>query len=82
MQQKANNHYRQYSVTLPTEVVKEIKKIAAENKTTEVEVVRKFIKLGLLAAHVEHSENEALQLRTGDTVQELTLFGLLEKIEA
>lgn len=46
---KPNNDSRRYTLEFPIELFLEIKCIATENGATEIEVLRKFIKLGLLA---------------------------------
>jgi hypothetical protein len=62
---------KRYNLVLPEAVYSEVEKLAENRGTTVVEVLRKFIKLGLLAAKVEETEGSALLIREGETMKEI-----------
>ena len=54
---------KRYNLVLPTEVYEKVKQIAEEEDTSVLELMKKFIKLGLLAVEVEKDEDSELILR-------------------
>lgn len=48
-QAKVNNRYRNYTVSVPVELADEISRIARQHGRLEIEVLRQWVKLGLLA---------------------------------
>lgn len=64
---------KRYNLVLPEELFDEIQKIADSKETTVLAVLRKFIKLGLIASELEEKPDSALIIRTGDKEQEIVL---------
>ena len=56
---------KRYSLELPVELFNEVRQIAHEQHTTVVEVIRKFIKLGLA---IEKTPDNALYIREGSSL--------------
>ena len=68
-----SNMYR-YNLALPKELFEELKEAAEERGMTVVEVLRKFIKLGLLALETQDKPGSALIIREGDTERQIMMF--------
>ena len=56
------------------ELYQEVLTIADRRHTTVVELIRRFVKLGLLVAKAEESPDMAFILREGDKEQQLLLL--------
>lgn len=56
---QVNNRYREYRVAVPAAIAKLIKERAAEQKTTELVVIRQLIARGLVT--VDKTEPEEVQ---------------------
>jgi hypothetical protein len=65
------NRSKRYSLVLPRDLYDEIEKLAQSRHTTVVDVMRRFLKLGLLVARAEASPDAALVIREGDTEREV-----------
>jgi hypothetical protein len=65
---------RRYSLVLPEELYCEVEQLARERHTSVVELLRRFIKLGLLAVQIENSPGKALLIREGDKERQLLLL--------
>lgn len=65
---------KRYNLVLPEELYEEIQKLAEEEQTTVVELLRKFIKLGLLAVNIEKNPNAELVIREGGREKQLILL--------
>jgi hypothetical protein len=63
-----------YNLALPKELFEELKEAADERGMTVVEVLRKFIKLGLLALETENKPGSALIIREGDTERQIIML--------
>jgi hypothetical protein len=59
---------------LPEELYQEVQALADRRHTTVVELLRRFVKLGLLVAKAEESPDTAFILREGDKERELVLL--------
>lgn len=70
----ANETTKRYNLVLPEAVYSEVEKIAESRGATVVEILRKFIKLGLLAVKVEETDGSALLIREGDITREIILL--------
>lgn len=70
----ANEATKRYNLVLPEVIYSEVEKIAESRGTTVVEILRKFIKLGLLAVKVEETNGSALLIREGDNTREIILL--------
>jgi hypothetical protein len=65
---------KRYNLSLPEDVFNEIQQIADEQHTTMLEILRRFIKLGLIAYELEKREDAALIIREGDKEREIVLI--------
>lgn len=65
---------KRYNLVLPEDLYNEVRRQADEHGTTVVELLRKFIKLGLLAMDVQEDPESALIIREGDTEREIILL--------
>ena len=63
-----------FNVVLTEPLYNEIHKIAEKRGSTDVEVVRQFIRLGLLLAKSEESPDMKVLLCEGDSTRELVLI--------
>ena len=64
---------RRYSLVLPLEVWTELEKVADEHGTTMVDLIRRFLKLGLIVTYAE-KQNKALVLKDGQSEQEIRII--------
>jgi hypothetical protein len=65
---------KRYNLVLPEELYDEVHGLADRRHTTVVELIRRFIKLGLLVAKAEEAPNTAFVIREGDKEQQLVLL--------
>jgi len=65
---------RRYNLALPGDLYDELQKLAEKNGTSIVEMLRRFIRLGLLAARLQEDPNSALLIRDGDTETRVLLL--------
>jgi hypothetical protein len=70
MSSKRHNMKR-YNLDLPVDLFNELKQVADHQNTTMVEVIRKFIKLGLTLEKVPES---TLYIREGDAFSRLIVL--------
>lgn len=68
------NKLKRYNLVLPEELFDEVQKIADIHHTTVVEVLRKFIKIGLFVNQVQENSQAALLIREGGTERQLVLI--------
>ena len=71
---KRSNELKRYNLALPTELFEEIQNAADKENTTVVEMLRKFIKIGLLALDAQEKPGSALVIREGDTERQILIF--------
>lgn len=64
---------KRYNLVLPEELFNEVQRIADDRQTTVVDILRRFIKLGLLADRIEKSSDSALIIREGDIERQIIL---------
>jgi hypothetical protein len=62
---------KRYSLVLPEDLFTAIQTLADQRQTTVVDLIRRFIKLGLIAAKIEDTPGAALIIRDGDTEQQV-----------
>jgi len=67
------NVYR-YNLALPKDLFEELKDAADKRGMTVVEVIRKFIKLGLLALETQDKPGSALIIRESDTERQIMML--------
>lgn len=65
---------RRYNLALPEELFAELERVAKKRHTTVVEILRRFVKLGLLAEHIEDTPGSALLIREGSTEKQIMLI--------
>jgi hypothetical protein len=65
---------KRYNLSLPEEIMKELQAAADANDTTVLELLRRFVKLGLIALELEKREDAALIIREGDREREIILL--------
>jgi len=65
---------KRYSLVLPEVLFAEIQGIADSKGTTVLEVLRTFIKLGLIASELEKQPNSALIIRSDNQDKEVVLI--------
>ena len=64
---------KRYNLVLPETLYQQLEELARDRQVTVVELLRRFIKLGLIAAEVEANPDAALLIREGDTEREIIL---------
>jgi hypothetical protein len=65
---------KRYSLVLPEDLFMAIQELADQRQTTVVDLIRRFIKLGLIAAKIEDTPGAALIIRDGDTERQIILL--------
>ena len=65
---------KRYNMVLPQPLFDEIQRIADERHSTVLEVLKQFIRLGLLVSKAEKSLDAAVIIREGDRERELMLI--------
>ena len=65
---------KRYSLVLPEDLFTAIQALADQRQTTVVDLIRRFIKLGLIAAKIEDTPGAALIIRDRDTEQRIILL--------
>lgn len=65
---------KRYSLALPADLYDDLQRVAQERNTTVVELLRRFIKLGLFALEIEDEPGSALIIREGEKEREILMF--------
>ncbi len=65
---------KRYNLALPEDLYAEVQALADRQHTTVVELLRRFIKLGLLATAVQERHDAALIIREGEKEREILLL--------
>ena len=65
---------KRYNLVLPEELFLEVQTLADERQTTVVDLFRRFIKLGLLAANIEDDQDAALLIKQGEEIKQLVFL--------
>jgi ATP-dependent Clp protease ATP-binding subunit ClpC len=71
---EVESRVRRYNLVLPDELYEELQQLADRQHTTVVEILRRFVKLGLLATKISESPGSALIIREGDREREILLL--------
>jgi len=75
MRKNGHEHFvRRYQMTMPAELYDELLQVAEAHGDTVQELVKKFIKLGLLVVEVAKIDGHGLFLHEGDLETEVTLW--------
>jgi hypothetical protein len=67
----ASKNLKRYNMVLPEPLYLELQDAAKQNDITIVELLRRFIKLGLIVHKVSKDPGAAFLIRTGDTEREV-----------
>ena len=65
---------KRYTLVLPEALFDELQGLADTRGTTVADLLRRFVKLGLLAIRVEEDPDSALIIREGGTEREILLL--------
>ena len=65
---------KRYNLVLPQELFEKVQELAEARQTTVVDLLRRFIKLGLLAAEIDKSPNASLLIREEKDEREIILL--------
>lgn len=65
---------KRYNLVLPEGLFNRVQELADEEETSVVELLRKFIKLGLLAVDIEKDPDAALLIREKDVERQLVIL--------
>jgi hypothetical protein len=65
---------KKYQIVVPESLFEEIEKVAHSRQTTVIDIIRRFLKLGLLTAKIENTDNAGLFIREGDSEREIILL--------
>ena len=65
---------KRYNIVLPQGLFDEIQCVADNEGVTVVDILRRFIKLGLLATWISERPDAALVIKEGDSERELLMF--------
>lgn len=68
------NANKRYTLVIPQGMYDEVEQIAEQRHATVIDLLRKFIKLGILAVNLEDDPNAALVIREGDTEKEIMML--------
>ena len=70
----SSKEMKRYNLVLPQILFDELQRIADEKDTTVVEIIKRFIRLGLLVSNAEKSPDMSFVLRRGDREDQLLLL--------
>jgi hypothetical protein len=70
----AQTALKRYNLALPEPLYEELQTLADREHTTILELLRRFIKLGLLAVKVQDTPGAALIIREGESEREIVLL--------
>lgn len=65
---------KKYNLALPQELFDELQEVADKRHTTVVELLRRFIKLGLIASQIDETPDAAIIIREGDKEREILIL--------
>ena len=71
---QSSKSLKRYNLVLPEELFNAVQELADRRHTTVVDLIRRFIKLGLIAARIEDTPDAALIIREGDSEQQILLL--------
>lgn len=66
--------YKRYNLVLPTPLFQEVQALAGARQVSVLELLRRFVRLGLLVAKAEETPETAFVLREGSRERELLLL--------
>jgi hypothetical protein len=65
---------RRYSLVLPSDLFEEVEQLAARQRTSVVELLRRFTRLGLVATQIQDRPGAALLIRENGAEREIMLL--------
>lgn len=65
---------KKYQIVVPESLFEEIEKIAGSRQTTVIDIIRRFLKLGILTAKIEGTPNAGLFIREDGSEREIILL--------
>lgn len=65
---------KRFNLVLPNELVKRVQKIADDEHVSVVEILRRFIKIGLLAVEIQNNPNASLVIKDDEGEKEIILL--------
>lgn len=65
---------KRYNIVLPEALYTEVQRIADQKHEPVVDLLRRFIKLGILAAQLQETPGSALLIREGDSEREILII--------
>ena len=65
---------KKYQIVVPETLFEEIEKIADSRQTTVIDIIRRFLKLGILTAKIEGTPNSGLFIREDGSEREIILL--------
>ena len=71
---EASNGLKRYNLVLPESLFHDVQTMADQRHVTVLELLRKFIKLGVLMAKAEEVPGTVFLLREGDTERQLVFL--------
>jgi 16S rRNA U516 pseudouridylate synthase RsuA-like enzyme len=69
-----NPGLKRYNLVLPEGLFEEVQRVADARQVSVVELLRRFIKLGLVAVKVEEKDDATLVIKEGDKEREIMLY--------
>ena len=72
--QKTEKGVKRYNLVLPEDLFEEVQKIADREQTSVIEILRRFIKLGLIASKLGDKPGAELIIRDGNRERQLLLI--------
>ena len=70
----ASKSLKRYNMVLPEPLYLELQEAANDRDITVVELLRRFIKLGLMINNVSKNPGAAFLIRNGDSEREIVLY--------
>jgi hypothetical protein len=64
---------KRYSLVVAEDLFDELQELAEQKDTSVVELIRKFIRLGLIVSKAENSPDTTFLLKKGDEVQQILI---------
>ncbi len=65
---------KRYNLALPEDLFNEIQKLSDSQHITVLELLRRFIKLGLLVSKIQENPDSALFIREGENEREIVFL--------
>jgi hypothetical protein len=65
---------RKYLLVVPENLFEEIEQIAENRQTTVVDIMRRFLRLGVITAKIEENPDAGLYIKEGEMEKEIILL--------